>query len=69
MKSRFRSSLHAAVAVSALAASAPALAQEADATAPTGGVEEIVITAQTRAISRAIACRAHRSSRFPPSRR
>jgi iron complex outermembrane recepter protein len=49
MKSRFRSSLYAAVAVSALAASAPALAQEADAAAPTGGVEEIVITAQKRA--------------------
>ena len=49
MKSRFRSSLHAAVAVSALAASAPALGQETDAAAPTGGIEEIVVTAQKRA--------------------
>ncbi|MBL8648727.1 MAG: TonB-dependent receptor [Sphingosinicella sp.] len=44
MKSRFRSSLYAAAAVSALAASAPALGQEA-----ATGIEEIVVTAQKRA--------------------
>ncbi len=49
MKSRFRSSLYAAAAVSALAANSPALGQETDAVAPTGGIEEIVITAQKRA--------------------
>lgn len=48
MKSRFRSSLHAAAAVSALAVSAPALGQEA-ATGTTTGIEEIVVTAQKRA--------------------
>ncbi|WP_300536890.1 TonB-dependent receptor [Sphingosinicella sp.] len=49
MKSRFHSSLHAAAAVSALAISAPALGQEADAPAASGGIDEIVITAQKRA--------------------
>ncbi len=49
MKSRFRPSLYAAAAVSALAANSPALGQETDAVAPTGGIEEIVITAQKRA--------------------
>ena len=44
MKSRFRSSLYAAAAVSALAASAPALGQET-----ATGIEEIVVTAQKRA--------------------
>jgi len=44
MKSRFRSSLHAAAAVSALAVSAPALGQET-----ATGIEEIVVTAQKRA--------------------
>ncbi|WP_374595366.1 TonB-dependent receptor [Sphingosinicella sp.] len=48
MKSRFRSSLHAAAAVSALAVSAPALGQET-ATGTTTGIEEIVVTAQKRA--------------------
>jgi iron complex outermembrane receptor protein len=48
MKSRFRSSLHAAAAVSALAVSAPALGQET-ATGATTGIEEIVVTAQKRA--------------------
>lgn len=44
MKSRFRSSLYAAAATSALAVSAPALGQEAGT-----GIEEIVVTAQKRA--------------------
>lgn len=46
MSVQFRTSLHIAAAVTALAASAPALAQESESP---GGIGEIVVTAQKRA--------------------
>jgi len=49
MQTQYRNSLYLAVAVSALAVSAPALAQESGEAETTGGIDEIIVTAQKRA--------------------